>query len=189
MPKLRVKQLRKRYTHQELVELAGVWLGGGYRRCGLVMLEPNCYAIHEFPDAIGWTPKGYSILVECKTNRTDFNRDKHKPAKQEARLEGKETMGRERWYLTPPGLLSPTNMFDGYGLLEPHGDRLRVVVKAATTERPGREAAELPLLINRARRYGWELARQDTRHVRMRYRPRHLRKPAGCVVYDEADSA
>ncbi len=187
MPKLRVKKLRKRYTHQELVELAGVWLGGGVRKCGLVMLEANCYAIREFPDAIGWRVNGYSILVECKVSLTDFNRDRHKPAKRSAQRNGKETMGRERYYLAPPGLLTADDMPEGYGLLQPGMDRLVVIKRADTDERPGRQAAEAPLLINRARRQGWDFARQDTRHVRMRHRSRHERKPAGCVVYEGGD--
>lgn len=177
MPRLRVKKLRRRYTHAQLVERAAQWLGGGGRRCGLVVVEYNCYAINEFPDAIGWRPDGHSILVECKVSRGDFHRDKRK----RHRLSRKESMGRERYYLAPPGVLVAEDMPEGYGLLEPVGERMKVVVVASTDERPGRAAAEVPLLVNRARRHGWALARQDHRHVRMRRRW----KPAGCVVYEE----
>lgn len=136
--------------HSDLVERAGRWLSTT-RRCGLVVQEGQCWSVGEFPDAIGWMPDGRSILVECKTSRSDFHADKRKISKQS----GRETMGRERWYLTPRGLLSPEDLPDGYGLLETRGKHLKRVVRADETERPGRQEAELPLLISAARKEAW----------------------------------
>lgn len=142
-------------NHADLVKRAGRWLANT-RKCVLSFQEANCWGIREFPDAIGWTIDGYSILVECKTNLKDFHRDKHKPAKYLAKASGGETMGRERWFLTPAGLLAPEQLPEGSGLLEVRGRVLRRVVEAATDERPGRQDAELPLLLWAARKQAWK---------------------------------
>ncbi len=140
-----------RLSHGDLVKKAATWLRT--KRCGLIVCEASAWSTREFPDAIGWRPNGYSVLVECKVSRADFQRDKVKPS----RLSLKESMGRERWYLAPQGLLRASDMPTGYGLIETDGGPIRIVWKAATDERPGRESAELPLLINQARHRGWEL--------------------------------
>lgn len=137
-------------THGELVAKAGSWLLNK-KRCVLILEEPSPWAVREFPDAIGWTVQGYSILVECKTSRSDFARDKHKSSKGS----GRETMGRERWYLTPQGVLTPADMPPGVGLMVVVGRSLVIARKAAKEERPGREAAELPLLIWATRKEAW----------------------------------
>lgn len=141
-------------THDALVKRGAQWLAGT-RRCCLVFEEYNCWATREFPDCIGWTVQGYSILIECKVSIHDFKRDHRKPAKLLAKSRGKETLGRERWYLTPPGLLDPSMIPEGFGLLEEHKGRMKRIVEASTDERPGREAAELPILIHAARKQAW----------------------------------
>lgn len=137
--------------HTALVKRAAAWLVGT-RRCVLVLQEANCWAVNEFPDAIGWLVDGRSIMVECKTSRADFHRDKHK-ASRRLRDVG---MGRERWYLAPRGVLTAEDMPPGYGLLEMHGTRrLRVIAEADTAERPGRQDAEIKLLIATSRKEAW----------------------------------
>jgi hypothetical protein len=134
----------------------------------LTLEEPSCWAVGEYPDAIGWNVEGYSIMVECKMSVTDFRRDKHKPSKQMAKMGGLETMGRERWFLTPAGLLRPDMLPDGCGLLEVRGKTLQVrrVHDASTAERHGRQDAELPLLLHAVRKEAWA-AGFDGRKVRL----------------------
>lgn len=146
---------RSPITHGQLVQRADRWLRNT-RKCALVMVEVQTWATNEFPDAIGWTHDGYSILVECKTSRGDFHADKRKTCKRAVRIGTRsETMGRERWYMTPPGLLTAADLPPGYGLLELHGRTLRKVVRASVEERPGRHEAEAPLLIAASRREAW----------------------------------
>lgn len=137
-------------THDDLVARAARWLTNA-RNCVLVLAEPQCWAVSEFPDAIGWTLRGHSVLVECKTSRSDFHADKRKTC----RRTGRETMGRERWYLTPAGLLTAADLPEGYGLIELHGRSLHKMHPADIAERPGRHDAEMPLLIHAARKQAW----------------------------------
>lgn len=78
----------------------------------------------EIPDALGWLPNGWSIMVECKTSRSDFLADKKK---------GDRRLGQERYYLTPKGLLDPTQVPEPWGLLEVWGTTVRVIRKASTS--------------------------------------------------------
>ena len=70
----------------------------------------------ETPDAIGWR-NGWSMLIECKVSRSDFQRDAQKYFRQADGLHG---MGSFRWYMTPPGLLRMSEVPEGWGLLEVH---------------------------------------------------------------------
>ena len=59
------------FTHSELVDIAEKWL---FKRCGFAFKELTTIN-QETPDAIGFR-SGESILVECKTSRSDFHADK-----------------------------------------------------------------------------------------------------------------
>lgn len=116
-------------THAELVERAGRWLRNTCR-CKLVILEPKPWNCHEHVDAIGWTPEGESIVVECKVSLTDFKSDWNKPWRRNS-----IGMGFRRYYLTPPYLLTRQNQTWktstlGAGLLEVHGRCVKVVCEA-----------------------------------------------------------
>jgi hypothetical protein len=142
--------VKQSVTHAELVDRAAKWLSAT-RKCVLTLQEPQCYEISEYPDAIGWNVAGESILVECKVSRSDFHKDKAKVSKRQ----GCETMGLERWFLAPVGLLKATDMPVGYGLLEAHATRVQRVCEASKDERPGRDAAEMPILVWAARKEAW----------------------------------
>lgn len=115
-------------THAELVSLAVRWLWKR-RRCHVVLSEKGGI---EVPDAIGWETWKNSILVECKTSRSDFRRDAKKPSRRFP----KTGLGRERYYLAPAGMLSPNELPEGWGLLEPTGrGGLRVVRRSEVHER------------------------------------------------------
>lgn len=112
-----------RLTHDELCEHAARWLRST-KKCRLVLREVVSYA-REIPDAIGWR-WGSSILVECKVSRSDFARDK----KKVGHALPDWGMGEKRYYMTPPGLLSPDELPYGWGLLEVRDRSVRVVKEA-----------------------------------------------------------
>ena len=99
-------------THNELCERAARWLQNT-QKCRLVLREVVYYVV-EIPDAIGWR-WGSSILVECKTSRTDFAVDARKPFRH-----ANAGMGEKRYFMTEPGLVRPEELPIGWGLLEVH---------------------------------------------------------------------
>lgn len=118
-----------RVRHGELVEKAGRWL----RRkmgCTAVLLEASYGGTSEVPDAIGFVQSGghpaYSIVIECKTNRADFLKDKAKAFRQRDSYGQDSGMGIERYYLAPRGMLEKAELPHGWGLLEYAGGRIYV---------------------------------------------------------------
>ena len=108
--------------HSVLVLRAAKWLSGSMG-CGVVLCE--CSGGWEQPDAIGWKGGGrHSILVEVKVSRSDFHRDKKKPFRRNPW----RGLGQERWYLTPAGLLKPSDLPENWGLAEVRGKIIRKVV-------------------------------------------------------------
>ncbi|HEV7298704.1 MAG TPA: hypothetical protein VGN72_05005 [Tepidisphaeraceae bacterium] len=99
------------------------------------------------PDAIGWRCGRHSTLIECKTSRGDFLRDRKK---WHRRLEGYQC-GNYRFFLTPPGLLEPTEVPDDWGLLECDG-RITSVVKVATFHADPPRTVEMIILCSLIRR-------------------------------------
>jgi hypothetical protein len=100
-------------NHKDLVKRAERWLHA--QGCGFVLLELTTYA-SGIPDAIGFRSDS-SILVECKTSRSDFRRDRFKAH------HGPTTgMGDWRFYLTPAGLVKPAELPEHWGLLEVSAD-------------------------------------------------------------------
>ena len=139
-------------THEELVQRAVAWLrsrtGGACSRVYAEMVSP--FAMGEVPDAIGWQNRGattFSRVIECKTSRSDFRRD----GKKLWRRCGALGMGRQRYYLTPPGLLTEGDLTDGTGLLEVRKNRTVLVVPAQLRERHDAQA-EAGLLLSAIRR-------------------------------------
>lgn len=136
-------------SHAVLVQRAVRWLRGTMK-CGVVFAERSCGgAPHEIPDAIGWRVGFWSILVECKTSRADFFRD----AEKVFRVDPSLGMGQARYYMTPAGLLRREEVPGDWGLVEVHGDRVKVVVEAPKA--PLRESAcrwELAMLVGAMRR-------------------------------------
>jgi hypothetical protein len=104
-------------THGELVAVAVNWLRNS-RGCGVVLSERGT---HEIPDAIGWGK--LTIVVEVKVTRADFLADLRKSHRN-----GPAAFGRERWYLTPKGLLACETIPAPWGLLEWNGRVCRRIV-------------------------------------------------------------
>jgi len=106
-------------THTELVGRAAKWLKN-FIHCRVVLVEMDALTSSgERPDAIGWV-FNQSILIECKANRSDYYADR----KKRSRYNGYPALGAWRFYLTPPGLLKPEEILDGWGLYEAHGKRI-----------------------------------------------------------------
>jgi len=109
-----------KYTHDQLVKKATKWL---WRQgCAIVITEMAGRS--QEPDAIGFCPT-YSILIECKANRSDFLKDKHKCHRRAGR-----SMGDKRYYLAPKGMISPEELPEKWGLLEPYGSGFTIIESA-----------------------------------------------------------
>lgn len=135
-------------THDNLVALAARWLRST-RKCSLVATERMAPTANEAPDAIGWRWDGFSVLVECKTSLGDFYADRRKPTRRGLL----PAMGQERWYLTPPGLLTGRDLPVGWGwAVVQHGRVYRLTPSVPRPADPEMLAAERPLLLAIARR-------------------------------------
>lgn len=100
-------------SHDELIERAERWLKNTFH-CRVVLVELVAYTLTgETPDVIGWV-NNRSILVECKSNRADYLADKKKRARQE----GFRALGHWRFYLTPPNIIMPSEIPEGWGIYE-----------------------------------------------------------------------
>lgn len=76
----------------------------------------------EQPDAIGFR-NNVSLLIECKTSRSDFLADK----KKKFRVNQNLGMGDWRFYLCPPDVIRVEDLPAGWGLLYAHGNRVRKI--------------------------------------------------------------
>ncbi len=134
-------------THEHLVCLAEKWLR--QHGCRIVLSEQTAQS-GEVPDAIGWTEKCHSILIECKISRADFLADHQK----RARKEQAHAMGCERLYLTPARLLRLDELPAGWGLLEAHRDTVEIASRPRVRSQRRYEGllAEMTLLVASLRR-------------------------------------
>ena len=107
-------------THGQMVERAVGWLRA--YGCGVVLSEQACIS-GEMPDAIGWKGACHSVLIECKISRSDFLLDREKPSRKKPQA----GLGCERFYFTPPGMVSPAELPCGWGLLESHSRKIRTL--------------------------------------------------------------
>ena len=109
--------------HEELVKTAVKWLYD--QGCGFAIGERVCLTgTGEIPDAIGFR-SGCSILVECKTSRSDFKADR----KKKFRFEKPELgMGNFRFYMCVEGVISPLEVPVGWGLLYANGNIVKKII-------------------------------------------------------------
>lgn len=114
----------KDLTHKDLVERACKWLKNT-KKCGIFMTEWRG-GPRETPDALGFHRGKYSIIVECKTSLTDFEADKKKYFRKKMGY----GMGRERYFMTPPGLLTLDMLPEKWGLLEVYPTKIKIAKKA-----------------------------------------------------------
>jgi hypothetical protein len=143
-------------THEKLVARAITWLRS--YGCGVVLSEQSC-ASGETPDAIGWKRGCHSVLVECKISRTDFLIDRGKPF----RCKSERGMGCERFYFAPVGLIQPSELPNGWGLLELRG---REIHMSSASSKKLRGAAGF--------RYEMNLLLASLRRVEVRIEPQSI---------------
>ena len=106
-------------THQDLVDLAVKWL---YRKgCGYAIGEKVAATpTGEIPDAIGFK-SDFSILIECKTSRSDFKSDFKKPF----RVDADAGCGNFRFYLCKKDLIQEDEIPKNWGLL--YADKRKII--------------------------------------------------------------
>ena len=105
--------------HKELVVKANKWLKNTIG-CRVRIEELVAYTLSsETPDVIGWT-RGFSVLVECKTSRADFRKDKNK----RSRKSHNPALGNWRFYLAPPDIIPIVELPLGWGLYEIYNKRV-----------------------------------------------------------------
>ncbi len=140
--------------HDHLCLRAERWLKS--RNCGVVFNDKFQAATHsgEQPDALGFR-SNCSILIECKTSRSDFLADKRKRFRKSPSL----GVGDWRFYLCPPGVINIEDLPEGWGLLWAHPKRIEQVfgVPGNTmyeTQKPfnGNKNDELRLMYSALRR-------------------------------------
>lgn len=119
-------------THKEITSAAAKWL----KKHKETVLVPNCptvaeelntaSATRESPDVIGWC-YWTSILIEVKTSRADFLKDKKKPFRKFSQ----EGMGEFRYYLCPTNLINEKDLPSKWGLLyiDP-SNKINIIKKA-----------------------------------------------------------
>lgn len=131
-------------THRQIVNRVARWLKTA-KRMTVVMSELRTWN-SETPDVIGWLSGAASIMVECKTSRSDFHADK----KKVFRREESRGMGDRRYFAAQNGILRPEDMPDGWGLLEIYPHQIRVAVDA--TFKSADKRAECVMLMSALRR-------------------------------------
>lgn len=106
-------------THADLCSIAVKWLkranSAGGPGCHVAVSECRSGWTGEVPDAIGFRAAGSlddgSVVVECKTSRSDFLADR----KKAHRVNG--GCGNWRYFMAPEGIISPDELPERWGLL------------------------------------------------------------------------
>lgn len=111
-PQFKVSKKLDKSLHAELVREGARWLRKTVGS-SLVIEEMACYnGTGEIPDIIGWK-SGYSVLIECKTSRSDFLADKKKLFRRYPDM----GMGVYRLFLCPDGIILSEDLPENWGLL------------------------------------------------------------------------
>lgn len=113
--------------HRDMCKRAAKWLRGTMG-CNVAVWELTACA-NEKPDAIGWHPYK-STLVECKTSRADFLRDRLKYHKKTP--EG--GMGNYRYYMCPPDVIKVEDLPLNWGLVYLKNGRVIIIKHAEEQE-------------------------------------------------------
>jgi len=162
------------FTHDDLVQIGRDWClrpwknaDSGHSGCGLVIAEMTSSAF-ETPDVIGWNSYS-SILIEAKTSRSDFKRD-HKKVFRRCPDMG---VGKQRYFITPKGLISKDELPDNWGLIEVNDEgKTRVVQNSGRFV--SEERSEVTMLLSLIRR----LKIEPDRHIAIKgYTLNTLKEP------------
>lgn len=106
--------------HKRLTQQGAKWFRqNGF---GVVATELTCSRSREQPDVIAFR-SSCSAIIEVKVSRSDFLADRKKPERYTGGL------GTYRFYLCPEGLIAPSELPVGWGLLYAKGRSVEAVVK------------------------------------------------------------
>ncbi len=115
-----MKAVPKKSEIKESIKLHTVLVNAAYSwviknaHCGVALKELYTAACNgEYPDVIGFGAWGHSVLIECKTSRSDFHADK----KKAFRIYPEIGMGSQRFYCCPTNLLKVEDLPEGWGLI------------------------------------------------------------------------
>ncbi len=143
-------------SHQELVDRAFLYL----HTIGCsVRFKERVASTSENPDAMGFGGRRFSVLIECKASRADFLTDRKKWFRK--KLE--DGMGYNRYYMAPVGMLTPSEIPEGWGLLEVYektprmNRRVRITVEAEAFLKRNQHA-EITYLVSAIRRINISMA-------------------------------
>jgi hypothetical protein len=105
-------------SHAGLCALAAKWLKRSASQnghgCAVAVTEAPSGWNGEIPDAVGFRISGHqdgSVMVEVKVSRSDFLADKMKPHRATVGI------GNWRYFMCPEGIIQPSDLPDGWGLL------------------------------------------------------------------------
>ena len=132
-------------THKQLVNRAHQWIQNRNSGCTVAMKELKTWN-SETPDVIGFWTDGRSMLIECKTSRSDFLADRHKHFRKYSEM----GMGNERYFLAEEGIITIDDLPGGWGLLKITDKQIREVKKSEHFE--SNKNAELTMIISVLRR-------------------------------------
>lgn len=134
-------------THAELISRAEKWLLNS-KRCGFCLTELVTYSVSgEIPDIIGWQGT-QSHLIECKTSKADFYRDRKKIFRQLSYL----GVGVYRYFMSEPGVIDQKSLPSRWGLLYVYPKQIRIILVPTAFDTKEVALAEKPLLCSALRR-------------------------------------
>lgn len=108
-------------SHSELCSIAVKWLRT--HGCLVIFKERSSNCTSEIPDAIGFMNRG-SILIECKTSRSDFLADSKKIFRDPEHEE--RGMGKLRYYMSEPDIIKVCDIPTKWGLIHVKNGKARV---------------------------------------------------------------
>ena len=135
-------------THKNLIKIGKRWLKL-QEKCNVIISEKSNGT--EIPDILGFKTARHSVIIECKTSRSDFRADAKKWFRQE-----NLGMGQTRYFLAPLGIIPKEELPPGWGLLEVDGNAVITTIKCdLLCFNEMRCWAEMPLLIAVIRKLQW----------------------------------
>lgn len=142
--KVMKKSIRKHdhSEHQKLCDVAINWLKYNTYKCVLTFSGVKGVGYEE-PDVVGWNCSGISFMIEAKTSRSDFLRDKEKFVRKYGAAYG---IGLYKYYITNGSFEINDHELEGFGLLV-YKDRKVIEVKKPTLSKEYDHHKEIPFLV------------------------------------------
>jgi hypothetical protein len=110
-------------THDELIKRGAKWLEKNYNyryHCQIVLTEFKSLTT-EIPDI--WGANHYrTTIIECKISLADFKSDLQKNHRN-----NKNSLGNQRFYLCPAGLIPVEQIPENWGLLYAHKKNISII--------------------------------------------------------------